>query len=164
MYTNVGNFSTVGNSQQRSINVFLLIQLGVRPNWVCGSLLFTRWVQPFTTVHELSNIEKKKSRQSRDSNARRLGEKRKHYLCAMPPPVNRGLREPQNSSSSKLFSRLSKKVSLLTFVSKFRSRPKISFPTTETSGRQKLPAEDFSLAFEGRRHVCSRLQFFHSFG
>ena len=43
-------------------------------------------MQSLNTVHELNNIEKKKSQRSRDLNPRLLGEKRKHYLCAMPPP------------------------------------------------------------------------------
>ena len=46
----------------------------------------TRLVQSLNTVHELSNIEKKKSHLNRDSNQGLLGEKRKRYLCAMPPP------------------------------------------------------------------------------
>ena len=43
----------------------------------------TRWVQPLYTDHELSSTERKNL--SHDSNPGQLGEKRKRYLCAMPP-------------------------------------------------------------------------------
>ena len=38
------------------------------PTGFCRPQLWTRWVRSFITVHKLSNIEKKKYRQSRDSN------------------------------------------------------------------------------------------------
>ena len=77
-------------SNVQSIILFVAQQLVVRPNWICGPLLCTRWVRLIDTVHWLSSVSQKildrKISEVPSFEPKLLVERRGRSLCAMLRP------------------------------------------------------------------------------